>query len=730
MSIFTPYGWVSLLRSQRVNPRLHRRQRPAPEAGTARGTAPGPALPDPPFRALSDGLALVAATAGPLALYLATMPRTVVLEDDGLFLMAGEHLGVAHPPGYPVFTWILHLFMQLPFGNPAFLGHLCSGLLGALACGAVFTCARLLGVSTLPALFAAWLFAASEHVWSQAIITEVYSFNLLLFFSVYGTLLYCARREGVPLKLLVAAAVAYGVGLANHWPLMVLAAPGLAVVLVPVWKPLLRKVPLLAVVAASTAALPYAWMVLRSQQAPAVSFYGPIRFLGAVTDHRSFLFYLARRGYSQVDTSASAGWADRWEYLQWFGTQVLSQLTLAGLVLAVVGLAVLLRRRRYAEACSGILVFLAHSVVLIVLLNFDFDYLYTSVFRPYSLVCYGLTALWLAVGAQFVLGSLRGIRAPAWRRAARACSPAVAGAGLAIAAWSLHAHWPVNNRSGTNVVQRRADLLFESLPPDAILVTYGDLELAPIGYFQYVEERRPDITLVDIQGLVYGNRLFSPFAPEERITKLLDEFVNATDRPVFLFDSDRLEAVCKSCGHRFHGYVIEAVRGRGGSGTIELRSAPEAENYFMELVDQDVHDAWEYRHRGVFLQYYGRYLGLLVGSGDPTAAKMAEPLLPYAERDFHSTIGMLETILPNWSPSVAPQAFALMERAEGLLREARLMKSEQGYFFYLKGLMELKRERREAAAAMFTKALQTHDHPTNPARERLRAIRAAPEQVQ
>ena len=691
---------------------------------------PRPALPDIPFRALSDGLALVAAVVGPFALYLATMPRTVVLEDDGLFLMAGEHLGVAHPPGYPVFTWILHLFMQLPFGSPAFLGHLCSGALGALACGAVFLCARLLGASTLPALFAAWLFAASEHVWSQAIITEVYSFNLLLFFSVYGALLYCARQERVPLKLLGAAAVAYGVGLANHWPLMVLAAPGLAAVLVPAWRPVLRKLPLLAAIAASTAAVPYAWMVLRSQQDPAVSFYGPIRFLGAVADHRSFLFYLARRGYSHIDTSASAGWADRWEYLQWFGTQVLSQLTLAGLALAVVGLAVLLLRRRLAQACSGILVFLGHSVVLIILLNFDFDYLYTSVFRPYSLVCYGLTALWLAVGAQFVLGSLRGIRAPAWQRAARACSPAVAGAGLAIAAWSLHAHWPVNDRSGTNVVQRRADLLFETLPPDAVLVTYGDLELPPIGYFQYVEERRPDITLVDSQGLVYRNRLFSPFAPEERRTELLHEFVNATDRPVFLFDSDRLKKICKSCGYRLHGYVAEAIRGGGDSETIELRSVPEADSYFMELVDQDVRDAWEYRYRGVFLQYYGRYLGLLVASGDPAAAKVADPLLRYAEREFHCIIGMIDTIIPNWSPSVAPQAFALMERAEGLRLEARLTKIEQGHFFYLKGLMELKRERRAAAAAMFTKALEIHDHPTSAARERLREMRANPDPVQ
>ena len=116
----------------------------------------------------TDLAALTAAVFLPLGLYVATLPRTVVLEDDGLFLMAGVHLGVAHPPGYPIHTLIVHLFTRLPFGEAAFLGHLSSAVLGALACGAVYACARLLGASRLPGLTAAWLFGVSEQFWSQA----------------------------------------------------------------------------------------------------------------------------------------------------------------------------------------------------------------------------------------------------------------------------------------------------------------------------------------------------------------------------------------------------------------------------------------------------------------------------------------------------------------------------------------------------------------------------------
>ena len=79
----------------------------APTAAPGGGAAAPGTVPLSPGR--SDAAALAAAVLGPLALYVATLPRTVVLEDDGLFLMAGVHLGIAHPPGYPLYTLIFGL---------------------------------------------------------------------------------------------------------------------------------------------------------------------------------------------------------------------------------------------------------------------------------------------------------------------------------------------------------------------------------------------------------------------------------------------------------------------------------------------------------------------------------------------------------------------------------------------------------------------------------------------
>ena len=208
----------------------------------------------------SDAAALAAAVLGPLALYVATLPRTVVLEDDGLFLMAGVHLGIAHPPGYPLYTLIVHLFTRLPFLDAAFLGHLSSAVLGALACGAVYCCARLLRASPAPALTAAWLFGVSEQFWSQAIIAEVYTLNALLFFATYASCCWArgirgaVGRSGPPPSPGGRARQPLALDSAGDARPAAGAAAGVA-------RGPPAGLPRLLAAALVTAALPYAWMV-------------------------------------------------------------------------------------------------------------------------------------------------------------------------------------------------------------------------------------------------------------------------------------------------------------------------------------------------------------------------------------------------------------------------------------------------------------------------------------
>ena len=654
------------------------------------------------FNPLRDGIALVASVVGPLVLYVLTMPRTVVLEDDGLFLMAGAHLGVAHPPGYPLYTLIVYLFTQLPFGSVAFLGHLSSAVLGAFACGCVYVCARLLHASPIPALITTWLFAASEHFWSQAIIAEVYTLNALFFFCLYALLLYGIRqpqRTGV----WIAAAIAYGLSLTNHWPLMVLSTPGLMLLVFPVWRTVYRKLPLLLGISLPSAALPYLWMVWRSHQEPLINFYGSIDTL------KNFWFYFSRQGYIHIDTSPSAGWADQFGFMQWLGNEFLWQLTLPGFALAVFGLIVLFHRRQIVKAGSGLLVFLGNSIVLIALLGFDFEFFHIAVFRPYSLLCYGIMALWLGVGLQFMIDwlSSKFARGPSLKTVMAVL------VGAAMVGWSVYAHWRANDRSDSDFAEHYADMQLDILPEDAVLFVFGDAT-GPMGYYQYIENRRPDVALYNLQGLVYGKRLYDPFLPKENKVEVLEQLTDSTERALFFpLDFD----IFPDRQGRIFGFLMEAVKD-GTPGSTEIKRHSRGEEYFTYLLRLQPVDRWERVRRNGLLFQYGRYLGLIYFSGDQGLLNSMRELFRLAEGSYASLIGMATTLVEHGNSSHWEQVSAWLDRAEILKYEA-LKKQTLARLYYLKGSLLEKQGKRVEAVASFAKSRDIYPHPENKALEAL-----------
>ena len=687
----------------------------------AAGPASNEAAPFPWDR--PDAAALAAAVLGPLALYAATLPRTVAYEDDGLFLMAGVHLGVAHPPGYPLYTLILHLFTRLPFGDPAVLGHLSSAVHGALACGAVYCCARLLRAAPLPALTAAWLFGVSEQFWSQAIIAEVYTLNALLFFAIYALVLLGARDPGRRWPLWCAA-VAWGAGLANHWPLMALATPGLALALLPAWRAALPRLPRLLAAAMASAALPYAWMVWLSHQGPVVNFYGPIDGWG------DFWFYVSRQGYSGVDVSPSAGWSDRWLFLAWLAGDLVRQTTLPGVVLAGLGLASLARGRGWvagiASAGSGLLALLGTSVALIGLLAFDFDEFRLALFRPYPLICYGTAALWVAAGMQWLI-----CRATGWwsgiatlAGAARGAAAASALAGAAMVATSASAGWPANNRSGNDFTERYVEALFDGLPEDAVLFVHGEAS-GPVGYYRHVEERRTDVALYNLHGLVFGDRLYDPRLPEEDKARALDRFVGSTERRVFLSaDADIHPGERR---RRYYGFLME-VLDVNDPDNIELARHPGGERYFLELVDRRPVDRWEATRRNGLLFRYGNYLGLAALSGIPDLQDPMEELIRRTDDCYPCLVSMASTFLdnPENRGGTQPERIAgWLARAEALRGQA-LTKAATAQLPYEQGrLAELTGES-ATAAARYRQSYALHPHPRNDAGAALRRLGLAP----
>src|SRR5215471_12891795 len=69
-----------------------------------------------------------------LVTYSWTLAPTVTPTDSGELILAAYGLGVAHPPGVPLWVMLAHLASLLPVGNVAVRINFSSALFAALAC--------------------------------------------------------------------------------------------------------------------------------------------------------------------------------------------------------------------------------------------------------------------------------------------------------------------------------------------------------------------------------------------------------------------------------------------------------------------------------------------------------------------------------------------------------------------------------------------------------------------
>lgn len=116
---------------------------------------------------------------GSFFLYIRTLAPTILEGDGAEFQTLACTLGIAHTTGYPFYLMLGKLFTFLPVGDIAYRVNLMSAVCAA---GAVFLAyfIMLRLVKNLPSAFLASIFLAISYtLWSQAIIAEVYTLNLL-----------------------------------------------------------------------------------------------------------------------------------------------------------------------------------------------------------------------------------------------------------------------------------------------------------------------------------------------------------------------------------------------------------------------------------------------------------------------------------------------------------------------------------------------------------------------
>lgn len=426
--------------------------------------------------------------------------------DGGDFLAAAATMGVAHPAGYPTYTMLLRLMMYLPVSNPAAAGSLLSALMGATASALCFATIReLLGQmahSSRARHMGAWAaaggaltFAFNPLVWSQALITEVYSFHLALSAAAFWLLLRW-RRTG---RGLYWAALVIGLAMTNHLTAAFLGPAALTVLVAgrrhlirASWSPMERRSPpselaplpsgrgmltaLRKIMAAGGAFVlglaPYAYIPWAARRMPPVNWENPQNWEGFRR-----LVLATRYSHNVLEALPS----EIWGRLTSWTTSLPIRIYWPVYVLCLVGILWLLLRDPAVGAMTGTYAVLAAGYAV----GYG-----TTDYWVNLLPAIMMVAIWLAVGIWLALRRLdrgRWRRVPAVRRAALLLM-------FALPAGLLLSQWAEMDIHKDHVAEDWVDGALKIAEEDALIFTRSDQFTFGLWYGCYVLDARADLT--------------------------------------------------------------------------------------------------------------------------------------------------------------------------------------------------------------------------------------------
>ena len=458
------------------------------------------------------------AAAALLAWYGATMARGLMWFDAGELALVGEQFGLGHPPGQPLYTWMLAVLARLPGVEPLVGMNLLSALtVAACALPADVLLRRLTDASPGARFLALLSVGAVAPMWDQATRIELYGPATLLALSLVAGGVAAAQAERREARAWGAWGLLAGLR-ASVNPVFALSAAGAAGLYC---LPMLGRAAPRAVAAAALGALlglgcyVHLWLV---HDATDRLVWGELHSVDGV---RAFL-----TGADYAHTEHGA-WRQVPEHLGQWLVWVAGQGAAPVVVLALVGWVMGPLRRHVL------------LLALPALVGAAFTFTYGSAFFPeipdYN--GYLAPAFWLgAVG----LGALlhRAERPLLWGTLVLGLTAATGERPI----WS-------RSRAGVDVPGALARTWLEDLPSRALLLVESDHLVFPLMYFHEGAGMREDTVVLNVGFAAsswYWRHLYRRHPDLPRIAlpapdtpTRLRRLLAAVDRPVVL-ESDRL----------------------------------------------------------------------------------------------------------------------------------------------------------------------------------------------
>ena len=489
-----------------------------------------------------------ALSAGSFVLYLFTLAPTLTWGwhekgmDGGEFLAAANTLGIPHPPGYPTYTLLLRSFATLvPVGDFAFRGNLLSAVLASASVLVLYLATLRLcrwlkpdgpaWLGTASAALGAAAFGASPLLWSQAVITEVYTLNALF----AGALLLVASHLAIPPpsdqsgpmasdRKLALFGFLLGIGLGNHLTLLAVAAP----LLYWLWKALgWRRLASPWIIGAFLLGISvYAYLPIRASQHPPVNWGNAETFKGV-------FWMLTARPYQDYVFGVAPGTIPT-RLVSWLEL-VFSQFNPLGLFFGLIGARALLLRASplFLGTLASILVISVYSVTYNTI---DFEVLMLPAFFLFSAWTgfgfYWITSSWIeAPGDSRGISLMGRVRVNPERQVMIVSALAF----LLLPAVSIALNYGSQDLSDDYRAQDHARAIVDAVPDGSVVLSSEEKTVFSLWYMRYVEKPDWNVAVIAVPLLQFDwylrdiHRMFPDRVPliaasdlERTITRIVE----------------------------------------------------------------------------------------------------------------------------------------------------------------------------------------------------------------
>eukprot|EP01112_Ceratiomyxa_fruticulosa_P016553 TRINITY_DN5020_c0_g1_i1.p1 TRINITY_DN5020_c0_g1~~TRINITY_DN5020_c0_g1_i1.p1 ORF type:complete len:735 (-),score=119.08 TRINITY_DN5020_c0_g1_i1:49-2253(-) len=431
--------------------------------------------------------------------------------DSAELIISAHQMSIAHPPGYPLFTWLGKLFIKLlPFGTIAWRVNLMSAMCGVFSSVLLFRSVALWTGNNWAGFLASTMFTFTPLIWTYTVQAEVFSLNnMFVNLMIYLSVLYAYSKSAInkagpsgkptynSITLAHLGAFFAGLAMTNQHTIVVFLIPIIFWVTIVLGRNELlfdsrRWVSLFLALFAGL--IPYVHLVISPMVNPHKYSWGD------TSSFRGFFKHFLREEYGTLQlysghNADNSGLMDRW--ILYFGNAH-RELLYIGLPLAFIGMYASIKGKRLNLRSVGFLfgvAYLFYITVFFSLTNLPLtSALHVGVLMRFFMQPNAMLCVWLGVGFAYVSDKLLPVDMSEKQR-----KNILGLIVILLSAIQISKNYSTQDQSQNWYFYYYGRGVLEPLPPNALLLVGGDLQSNIPQYVQLCEGFRTDVDVLPIE---------------------------------------------------------------------------------------------------------------------------------------------------------------------------------------------------------------------------------------